>query len=167
MSIVLGDIKFYLTGGAANADVDASLGGTTSSVLITTASLNNLFDEINAAEALGGDSEYRAIAIKNTNVTDTAYNAVFYCEDGASEGSASTYTMFALDSGTQTVADESTAPSSPSLTFGTHEGVDNGLALGDIAPEAEVRVWLKRICNAGAAAYSEDKQTLKVRVQTV
>ena len=167
MSIIAGDVKFYLTGVAANSDVNASLGGTTSSVLITTASLNNLFDSINAAEALNGDSEYRAIAIKNTNVTDTAYNAVLYCDDGGLEGSASTYTEFGLDSGTQTVANESTAPSAPSLTFDTHVGVDNGLALGDIAPEAEARVWLKRTCNAGAAAYSEDKQTLKVRVQTV
>ena len=167
MSIIAGDIKFYLTGGADNADVNASLGGITSSIEITTAALNNLFDNINADEAIAGDTEYRAIAVKNTSVTDTLYNAKLFCEAGYAEGSATTYAEFALDSGTQTIADESTAPSNPSLTFSTHVGEVNGLLLGDIAAGAVVRVWIKRICTADTAAYSEDKQTIKVRGQTI
>lgn len=166
MSIITGDIKFYLTGGAANSDVNASLGGTTSSVEITTATLNNLFDNISAGEAISGDTEYRAISVKNTNVSDTLYNAVLYCSDGYTEGSASTHTEFALDSGTQTTPDESTTPSTPSLTFSTHVGEGNGLALGNMATGVEKRIWIKRICAASAVAYSADKQTLIVKGQT-
>lgn len=165
MSIITGDIKFYLTGGAANSDVNASLGGTTSSVQITTATLNNLFDNISASEAINGDSEYRAIAIKNTNGSDTLYNAKLFCA-GYSEGSDDTHTEFALDSGTQTIADESTVPSNPTLTFTTNITENNALSLGDMAPGAEKRIWIKRVCGSNAVAYSADKQTLTVKGQT-
>lgn len=80
-------------------------------------------------EAITGDTEYRAIAVINTNATDTLYNAVLYCEDGYTEGSSYTRAEFALDTGTQTIVDESTVPSNPSLTFTTNIGEENGLSL--------------------------------------
>lgn|SRR3990167_3155189 len=165
MSVSATDIKFYLTGGAANADVNASLGGTTSSVEITTAVLNNLFDNISAAEALSGDSEYRAIAIKNTHATDTLYSAKIW-GSAYLEGSAYTFSHLALDSGTQSVADESTAPSAPTLTFDLFDSETDSLSLGDIAAGAQKRIWVKRSCNAAAAAYSNDLGTITVKGQT-
>jgi len=165
MSVSATDIKFYLTGGAANSNVNASLGGTTSSVEITTAVLNNLFDNISAAEALAGDNEYRAIAVKNTHATDTLYSAKIW-GDGSVEGSGYTYLNLAVDSGTQSVADESTAPSAPSLSFDVYPVEGNSLSLGDIAAGAQKRIWIKRSCNAAAAAYSADLVTLTVKGQT-
>ena len=39
-------LEYFLTGGAANADPDASLGGDTSSVNVNSTALNNLFDNV-------------------------------------------------------------------------------------------------------------------------
>ena len=44
MAIVASDIKIRLSGGGANSDVNASLGGAKSSVEVTDNSLHNLFD---------------------------------------------------------------------------------------------------------------------------
>lgn len=171
MSVAASDIKFYLTGGAANSDVNASLGGTTSSVEITTATLNNLFDNISAAEALSGDSpgNHRAIAVKNTHATDTLYSAKIW--GGGTADGPTVYTVFqlALDSGTQSVADEDTSPSSPALSFAVHateSGVDPALSLGDIVAGAQKRIWVRRNVSAGAPALSGDNKTLTVKGQT-
>jgi len=71
-----------------------------------------------------------------------------------------------VDSGTQSVADESTAPSAPSLSFDVYPVEGNSLSLGDIAAGAQKRIWIKRSCNAAAAAYSADLVTLTVKGQT-
>lgn len=165
MSVSASDIKFYLTGGTANADPNASLGGTTSNVEVVAATLNNLFDNLSAAEALAGDTEYRAIAVKNTHATDILYSAKIWGMQ-TTEGSTFTYGTLALDSGTQSVADETTAPSSPTLTFDVYPTEGSSLSLGDIAAGAQKRIWIKRVCNAAAPAFSADSKTLTVKGQT-
>lgn len=53
MPIVSGDIDYFLTGGAANSDPAASIGGAKSSVQVTP---NDLFDDVSSAEASAGAS---------------------------------------------------------------------------------------------------------------
>lgn len=174
MSVSASDIKFYLTGGAANADPNASLGGTTSSVEITAATLNNLFDNISAAEAIeagnpyiqgNGGLDHRAIAVKNTHATDTLFSAKIW---GGMVAEASTFTSFwlALDSGTQSIADEATAPSAPSLSFDGYTDETDSLTLGDIAAGTQKRVWIRRAVTSAAPAYSADQKTITVKGQT-
>ncbi len=148
MSVVAGDIKFYLVP-SANADPDASLGGVGIGSEIG-AAIHNIFDRVSATEAVAGDIEYRAIGVKNTNVTDTLYDAVVWI----STETSSTDTIIALAydaTGTQSVVNESTAPSAPALSFSTPVSQATGIALGDMAPAAVKRIWLRRTVTAGAA----------------
>jgi len=68
MAVLNTDIKFYLSGGAANSNPALSLGGIISSVEVNPATL---WDNISSAEAAAGDTEYRCIYVKNTSVADT------------------------------------------------------------------------------------------------
>jgi hypothetical protein len=63
-------LKLYLTGGASNADPDASLGGVMSSEELSETPLNNLFDDIDPNQAEVGVTEYRALGLYNDGDAD-------------------------------------------------------------------------------------------------
>jgi len=148
MSVLSSELKFYLTP-SGNSTPASSLGGVGSGSEISAVALHNLFDRVSAAEAVAGDVEYRAIDVKNTNLTDTLLDAVVYLVETSS---GDTTIALAYDStGTQSVVNESTAPSSPALSFSTPLSAATGVALGDMAPEAVCRIWLRRTVVGGAA----------------
>lgn len=152
MAIVAGDLKLYLTGGAANADPAASLGGDTSSVLFTDNTLDKLFASVGPAEALAGSVKYRALTFKNTSA-QTAYGALVYISQETSSGD--TTVAIAYDAtGTQSVANEDTAPIG--LSFSTPLSLATAIALGDIASNGTVRIWFRRTVTAAAAAAAAD-----------
>lgn len=154
------DIKTYLSGGAANADPNAALGGAISSVEIG-AGVHNLFDQVESAEASAGDVEYRCEYVKNTHATLTAQNLVVYVKtespsvDTDEEIGLGTS---AIDGVEQTIADEDTAP--VGVAFAQANGAGNALAIGDLAPGQTKAIWIKRTVNASAAAYTDDGLTL-------
>lgn len=163
MAIVASDLKFYLSGGGSNADPNASLGGAISSVQAS----SNLFDDIGTAEAAAGESEYRAIFIKNTNVTDTAYVTKFWI--AANTIATSTGVQVALaDEGVantiETVANEGTAPDGP--TFDDAEDEANALAIGTLAPGESYGIWIKRTVTATTVAFSNDTATFRAKANT-
>ncbi len=61
-----------------NTNPNASLGGAVSSTEVVDNSLHNLFDKVSADESLSGDTEYRAVFIKNNHSTLTLENAKVY-----------------------------------------------------------------------------------------
>ena len=159
MAIVGGDLKLYLTGGAANADPLLSLGGVTSSVQFTDNTLDKLFASVGPAEALAGSVKYRALTFKNTSAL-TAYGASIYVSQETT--SPGTTVAIAYDStGTQDVADEDTAP--VGLSFSTPLSLGAGIALGDVAASGVRRIWFKRIV-APAAAQASDSGKITVTV---
>jgi hypothetical protein len=146
MAIVSGDLRFHLTGGAANADPALSLGGVISSVQLTDATLQNLFANVSPSEALAGSVKYRALSFKNASA-ETAYGAVVHIS--LETVSADTTIALAYDStGTQSVVNEDTAPAG--LSFSTPLSLATGIALGDVAAGAVKRIWFKRTVTAGA-----------------
>lgn len=152
-AIVPAEIKIYLTP-SGNSDPDASLGGVGIGDEMGVA-LHDLFDLVSPAEGVAGDTEYRAIDVKNTNVVETLYSAVIFISQITS--GADDAVEIAYDStGTQSVANESTAPSSPSLSFSAPTTKETGIALGDIASEGVKRVWVKRIVDAAASSAISD-----------
>jgi hypothetical protein len=159
MPIVAGDLKMYLTGGAANADPNASLGGVTSSVQFTDDTLGNLFANVTPAEALAGSTKYRALAFKNTSAF-TAYAATIYISQDST--SDDTYMNIAYDAtGTQDISDEDTAPIG--LSFDDPHSLLTAISLGDIAASGEARIWFSRVVSPGAAqATDEFKWTITV-----
>jgi len=167
MSIVASDIKVYLSGGGANSDPNASLGGAISSTELTDNSLHNLFAKVGAAEALAGSVKYRGLYIKNTHGSLT-YESVLAYISSQTTSSDTAITISIADEGAsasmQAIANEDTAPVGE--VFVTADGVGNGLSMGDLAPAAYYGIWIKRTVTAGAAAYGSDTAVIAARGET-
>jgi hypothetical protein len=161
MPIVAADIKIYLSGGAANSDPNAALGGAISSTELVDNSLHNLFDKVSGAEADAGDTEYRAVYIKNTHATLTLEGAKVFINTNTPSADTAAQIAVASEAGSpiETIANENTAPVGE--TFDDAEDAANALSLGDLAPGAVKAVWIKRAVTAGAAAYN-DSMVLEV-----
>lgn len=160
MPMVATDIKIYLSGGSANADPNASLGGVKSSIEMGTG-VHNLFDQVASAEASAGDVEYRCGYVENTHATLTAQNLVSYfsSESGSPDTDEELGLGTSAISGTeQTIADEDTAPIG--VTFAQANGAGNALVIGDLAPGETKAFWIRRTVSAGAAAANNDGSTL-------
>lgn len=166
MPITSTDIKLRLSGGAANSNPNASLGGAKSTTEMGTA-LHNLFDIVSDGETTAGDTEYRCIYIHNAHATLTMQSTRVWI----SSNTPSTDTQAEIGLGTaaingteQTVADESTAPTG--VTFGLAANEGAALTIGDIPPGQHKAVWVKRVVAEGAAAYNDDQATISVKCAT-
>lgn len=164
MPIVSGDIAYRLSGGASNSDQNASLGGAKSSNAVST----SLFDIVGSAEASAGDTEYRCFYVHNGHGSLTMLNSVIWIQTNTPSGD----TDLTIGAGTsaingteQTVADESTAPTSVTFSAAANEGA--AIALGDIPPGQHKAVWVRRTVGAAAAAYTSDGGTLRVKCDTL
>lgn len=163
MPIVNTDIHYRLSGGAANSDPAASLGGAKSSVQFTA---NAIFDDVSSAEAAAGDAEYRCFYVHNAHATLTLQGAKIWIQSQTS--SSDTDIAIALGgeglNGTaETVANEGTAPSGES--FSQPASFAAGLTIGDLAPGEHYPVWIRRTVNA-AAASATDAWTIRVQGDT-
>ena len=166
MPIISTDIVYRLSGGASNTDVNASLGGAKSSTAVGTG-LHNLFDVVGSAEAAAGDNEYSCVYVHVNHGTLTMQSAKIWISSNTP--STDTTVEIALGSsavnGTETsVANENTAPSGPTFSAPASEGA--ALSIGDIPAGEHKAVWIKRIVNAGAAAYNSDGCTLTTKCDT-
>jgi hypothetical protein len=167
MPIVSADIKYYLSGGGANTDPNASLGGVISTTEVTTATLHNLFDVVSGDESTAGDTEYRCFYVKNTHATLTLQSPVVWIQ--TQTPSPDTSAEIALDANganatAVTVADENTAPSGASFSAPSSKGA--GLSLGNLAPGQKYGIWVKRIVPAATAAYNTDGVVIRVEGDT-
>lgn len=167
MAIISSEISYRLSGGAANSNTSLSLGSTKSSTAITTATINNLFDNVTGDEAAAGSTEYRCVYIHNGNVSLT-WEAVKIWID-TNTPSPGTDCSIALGSsavnGTeQTVASETTAPAS--VTFSQPANKAAGLLIGDIPAGQHKAIWIRRVVTAGAAAYNSDSVIIRAEGDT-
>jgi|Deesub1362B_J571_1020462.scaffolds.fasta_scaffold00499_24 hypothetical protein len=163
------DIKFYYSG---DGTPQGSLGGAITSNEVPSSGTNVIFDDVSAEEAQSGDVEYRCIYVKNTNTTDTLYDArVFIAQDTLS---ADDEIDIGLDpagvgDGTNTgvatsIADEGEAPTG--VTFSHPTDYASGLVIGDLGPGQCIAIWIRRTVNAGAAAIASNSFQIKVQGQT-
>lgn len=124
---------------------------------------NVFFDDVQSAEALAGDTEYRCVFVFNSHATDSALNVTVQVVSEVSGGGA---TSAALDniaasaagsSGAQaaTVADENTAPT------GVGSFLTSALSIGTLAAGQCKAVWLKRVVGASTAAMTGDGFTVR------
>ena len=167
MPIVAGDLKLYLSGGGANSDPNAALGGAISATEVTDNTLHNLFDKVLGAEALAGDTEYRCVYIKNTHATLGLELAKVWIDTNTPSGDSA----FAIALGgegaggtAETIADESTAPVGES--FSAPASYAAGLSLGTLAAGSYYPLWVRRVISASAAAYSNDSAVLGIQGDT-
>jgi hypothetical protein len=153
-------LVLHLTGGSANSDPNASLGGVRSSVEVSATALNNLFDNVSPDEATAGDLEYRAVDLVNTGDATAVSVALSFNPNTSSVDTALAVATEAspIDS-TLAIADESTAPAG-GLTF-TEPTPAAKQSLPDIAAGSGCRLWLRRTVGAAAGNTANDTATLQ------
>ena len=162
MPIASSDIVYRLSGGAANADPNASLGGAKSSVAVG----SNLFDDVSSAEAAAGDVEYRCFYIHNGHGSLSYLSAKIWIEvntPSASTDVAIGLGTAGLNATEQTVANENTAPTS--VTFTSPTNFAGGLSLGTIPAGQHFSVWVRRTVTAAASSVV-DNFTIRVQGDT-
>lgn len=175
MPIAPTDIALRLsvkTGSAGDTTASSeatSLGKYVSSTVITTAQLNNLFDDVTGSESAAGDVEYRCFFVINNNATLTAQNATIEVLSQTAGGGTvdlATDNIAVSAKGSSSaqaaeIANEQTAPTGTSA-FGA-----GPLALGNLAPGQVKAVWARRTVTAGAAATDPDGLVVRVNVDTL
>lgn len=158
MPIASSDIKYRLSGGAANSDPNASLGGAKSSVEVVDNTDNNLFDDVSGAEHTAGDVEYRAIYVHNAHATLTLTSALVWIQSdtsGADSDISIAVGTAAVNGTEQTVANEGTAPTGVTWSDAAVSRA-TGLALGDIPAGQHKAVWIRRTISAGSTPQAAD-----------
>ncbi len=183
MAIVAGDIKFKLstktgTGGNQTGSTPAeSLGKYISTTEITSAQLNNLFDDITGDENAASDVEYRCFFIHNAHATLALENVRVWFSGEASVADidiAETKNGFPANltkpigqaaAQAEEIADESTAPTG--LTFYHPTTKATGFSISPSALEAGycVPFWLKRTAS-DSVAKANDSITVKIEGDT-
>lgn len=167
MPIVASDIKFYLSGGAANANPLLSLGGVMSSVEANPATL---FDPISGLIAIAGQTDYRCVYIKNTHATLslTATRPFILSTTGSNTSYSYGVSIEAngvMETFVLTNPTDVMAGSNLQTGFWASATTYSGTAdahIGDIAPGSFRALWIKRQVIAGASAGSRG---LTMRIQ--
>lgn len=159
MPIAGSDIVYRLSVAAAAGDTTAgtpatSLGDQVSTTAITTAQLNNLWDNVSGAEAAAGDVEYRCVFVLNNHATLTLEGAEVEVTSQPAGGAVAialdNIAASAKGSGSAqaaTVANESTSPGGSAGAFGV-----GPLTIGNLAPGEVKGIWIRRTVTAGAEA---------------
>lgn len=161
MAIAASELYFCFSGGAANSTPSASLGGTRSANTISDATMNNLFDDVSAAEASAGDQEYRGIFLYMANTTLTLSSArVWVSANTPATGDEIYITTDSIGLRTganqtmSSISDEGTAPTAiGTWTTGT-------LSLGNMTPTSSWPLWIKRSVSVGASSYASNSATI-------
>lgn len=166
MSIVAGNLDFFLSGGASNTNPNLSLGGVISTTEVVDNTLNNLFDDVTGDEHTAGATEYRAIFFKNSSA-ETAYNAKIWIDSNttATDDTLNIGKEATVGSPIQTVALETTAPTG--ISFSTADGQANAISIGSLLAGEVIGIWIKRIVTAGSTPAATDTAVLKVYVDTL
>jgi hypothetical protein len=169
LPIVTGDIQWRLSGGAGNADPNASLGGIMSATAIVDATNDNLFDDVSGAESSAGDIEYRGFYVRNNHGSLTLQGSVIYISSLTSSADTEfdlAVAAEAMNVDMATIANESTAPATVSFTRPTTfaGGLQLNGATG-LTSGSRRGCWIRRTINAAAAA-AADAGTLKVEGDT-
>lgn len=143
------DIKFYLSGGAANSDPALSVGGAISTTEVSATALNNVWSDITSDDMSDGFLDYRCIYVKNTSA-ETLVDARVWI----SANSRSTDTTFAIGldkAGMNASAQVVTSPpgwggtGAPADVIFSQAGTARvGLDLGDLGPSDYYPLWLRR-----------------------
>lgn len=166
--ITTAELEIRFSGGAANSNPNASLGGTKSSVSMTDATLNNLFDDVSGGESSAGDIEYRHVYIHNADPSLTAQNVrIYISQDSSGTGDEIDIALGNAANGAEetAVADESTAPS-PALTFTHPTTYAGGLAPSNVANGSHCSLWVRRTVNVGGAAKTNNTAIWNVDCDT-
>lgn len=159
MPILPSEIVYRLSGGPANSDPNASLGGARSTVaagVIVSDTLHNLWDDVNGDEAVAGDAEYRAVYVENANPTLVLQAPKLWIEVPSPSPKSEIDVALAvegLNGEVEAVADEGTTP--PVVAFVRPFSKASGVSLPELSPGSYHGIWLRRTIDPSAGALNE------------
>lgn len=163
MAIVSSDIKAYLSGGASNSNVNASLGGVKSSEVVPADALNNLWDQVSGDESSAGDTEYRIIYIENDHASLEATNVRAFFK--TNESSYLTIGVnVAKNTNATLLTNEETAPSG--VTFSAASTKANAVSLGDLDHGDYRALYIKRVIPASTGPNDEVDWNIQIVADT-
>lgn len=178
MPIASGDLLYKYsvkTGSAGNSQAGTaagSLGKYISTTQITSAQLNNLFDDVSGDENAESDVEYRCIFIHNNHGSLTLQDAVMWLSaevaDGADVAIAvddlAASAIGSASAQADEIADEDTAPTGVGA-FSSPTSKGAGISIGDIAAGECRAIWVRRTAT-NSAALNNDGATIRVEGDT-
>ena len=176
MAILASELKYFKSAHSATDSNNTlgneieSLGGSITESELQSGALHDLFDAVTSAEAVSGRDEYRCIYLKNTNNTQTLYDAKVYIQSNTpSIDSAIEIALDPADVGVDSnilLADEvDTSALTSGLVFSSAPDSANALSIGDIAAGEYKAIWIKRLISPNAQA-ALDGCTLAFRGDT-
>jgi hypothetical protein len=169
LAIIQSEIHYRFSGTTGTGTPNGSLGGAKATNQLTTDTSQNIFDNVTGTESQAGDIEYRCFFVHNANATLTLVNAqIWFVSNTTSDNDTVDMALGAVAVGTtaeQTIANESTAPSSPTLSF-SNPTSGSPLTIGNIPPGEHKGIWLRRTVNAGAAAFTNNQFSWMVEGET-
>lgn len=178
MPLTSSDIVFYYTNTGSQSATTLSLGGSISNQTIPDNVSGNVFDDVTGDESASGDTEYRAIAVKDTNATYDMLNTRVWISGTVRASSGFDTISFALSKPTGTtielIANESSAPDTLRFTVATGattswttEGAPSAtLVYGTLPAGSWFGVWLRRVVPASATAFTNRAVTLSIQCET-
>jgi hypothetical protein len=169
MAIVATDLLLRLSGGSGNTDPDLALGGvmSTSTVISTTVSEENLFNNVSASDASSGKTYYRGLYFLNNHGSISLTGSA--CWISTQTPSSTTALAIALagegvNATMETIANENTAPVGESFTAPATFGA--GLSTGTIAAGQRYGVWIRYLVDASSPAYDNDDSAISLQGST-
>ena len=148
MAIATASIKYYqclvfTEGSTHGGDIDTGNE-------ITTGTDENIFDDVENAERISGDTEYRKIYIRNEN-SDTWEAVKAWIDTFTAATNDEISIKLGTNSGVQSV--EGVAAGYVSPDSKSHGDV---LSIGDLAQNAYQSIWIKRIVSAAGDGYTDN-----------
>lgn len=159
MAVAGTDMKLLLSGDSGNSSPSFSLGGGRSSTeVVFSPILDNLFDDVTAVEAAAGVVEYRCVYIQNDHATDNVDSVKIWMNTDTP--SASTAIAIGLDPAGKNatafgpISPSSVAPTGVVFTAPTTEGA--GLSVGRLNAQEVYAFWIRRTVTAAAPSANND-----------
>ena len=158
MAILTTDVDVFGSGGTAESDSNAWLGGIRSNTeLSPVVAEENLFANVDGAEASAGSTKYRGIYFRNGHASLTLEATVIWFS--TQTPSSDTIVAMALageglNATIETISDEDTAPIGETFTSPATKGA--GLVMGDVPTLQHYGFWIRRIVTAAASAFDND-----------
>lgn len=152
MPVLPSEIVQRLSGGAANTDPDAALGGAKSAQAAGTGA-GALFRDVSTVEAAAGVTLYRCFYIENTSAADTASAVAAYIKSQSSSPDSVVEIGVGASgvNGVETAtSDEFTAPAGVAFSTAAVSAA-TALPLGNLPPGQHAALWYKLTVSPGAA----------------
>lgn len=148
-------------GNTQGSSAAVSLGGRISTTLVSSNSVNNVFDDITGAQNAISQVDYRCLFVHNSHATLTMLNTIAYI---AAEVAGATTIALAADQIApspigQTAAQASTIPTDVTapvgMTFTSPTTPETAVALGNIPAGYCKAIWIKRAAGNTTAVNSD------------